>query len=192
MEFSRELLFFFSALGAFNGVLLSLYFLFFIKNRKNFHPFLGLLLLLLSIRVAKSIFLFFNPYLFELFVQIGLSACFLIGPSLFLYLAASTNKKSWSVKNWWIHLLPFLLLITIVSYLYPYYDNLRLWKKHLIEIIYWQWFIYIVLSGIYIRETLKKVMKKKLTFTNNEVWVSNVFVGVFIIWIAYNTTVYTS
>jgi AraC-like DNA-binding protein len=192
MEFSRELLFFFSALGAFNGLLLSLYFLFFVKNKKAFHPFLGLLLLLLSIRVVKSIFLYFNPNLFEFFVQVGLSACFLIGPALFLYLVSATNTKSWSIKNWWIHLIPFLLLISVLSYLYPYYDNLRLWKKYLIQGIYWQWFIYLLFSGFYIRKVLKKLFFKRMKLSPSEIWKISVFVGVSIIWIAYNTTAYTS
>lgn len=192
MEFSRELLFFFSALGAFNGLLLSLYFLFFVKNRKVFHPFLGVLLLLLSIRIVKSIFLYFNPNLFELFVQVGLSACFLIGPALFLYVVSATNEKSWSVKNWWVHLIPFLLLISVVSYMYPYYDNLRLWKGYLIEGIYWQWLVYLLFSGFYIRSIFKKMLSKKMKLNSDEIWKISVVVGVLIIWIAYNTTSYTS
>ena len=192
MEFSRELLFFFSALGAFNGVLLGLYFLFFIKNKKTFHSFLGLLLLLLSIRVAKSIFLYFNPSLLELFVQIGLSACFLIGPSLYLYLISATNKNSWSFKNWWIHLIPYLLLISVISYIFPYYENLLLWKKYLIEAIYWQWFMYLLFSGYYIRTVLKKIFIKTVKLHPNEIWKTTVFTGVFVIWVAYNTTAYTS
>ena len=192
MEFSRDLLFFFSALGAFNGLLLSLYFLFFIKDKKVFHPFLGLLLLLLSVRIVKSIFLFFNPNLFEFFVQVGLSACFLIGPSLFLYLVSATNAKSWTVKNWWIHLIPFLLPIGIVSYLYPYYDNLQFWKEYLIQGIYWQWLFYILYSGYYIRVIFKKIAFDKIKLSSIEIWKLSVFIGVTLIWVAYNTTAYTS
>lgn len=192
MELSRDLLFFFSALGAFNGLLLSLYFLFFIKKRKVFHSFLGLLLLLLSVRIVKSIFLFFNPNLFEFFVQVGLSACFLIGPSLFLYLVSATNVKSWTVRNWWIHLIPFLLLISVISYLYPYYDNLQLWKEYLIELIYWQWLIYILYSGYYIRAIFKKTAFDKVKLNPLDIWKLSIFLGVAIIWIAYNTTAYTS
>ena len=157
-----------------------------------FHSFLGLLLFLLSTRIAKSIFLYFNPNLFELFVQVGLSACFLIGPALYLYLVSATNTKSWSIKNWWIHLIPFLLLISILSYLYPYYDNLHLWKKYLIQGIYWQWFIYILFSGVYIRRVLKKMFLRKIKLSPIEIWLVSVFVGVSVIWIAYNTTAYTS
>jgi len=192
MEISRELLFFFSALGAFNGLLLGLYFLFFIRNKEAFHPFLGLLLLLLSIRIGKSTFLYFNSNLFEFFIQLGLSACFLIGPALFLYVVSATNEKSWSNKNWWVHLVPFLLLITVISYIYPYYDNLLLWKKYLIQGIYWQWFVYLLFSGLYIRNVLKKFFSKKLKLIQNEIWIVSVFIGVLIIWVAYNTTAYTS
>jgi len=192
MEFNRELLFFFSALGAFNGLLLSLYFLFFVKRRKIFHPFLGALLLLLSIRIVKSIFLYFNPNLVELFVQVGLSACFLIGPALFLYVVSATDAKNWSVKHWWVHVLPFLILIGTISFVYPYYDHLHLWKNYLIEGIYWQWFIYLVVSGVYIRSVFKKIFFGKIKLNPDEIWKISIFLGVSIIWIAYNTTAYTS
>lgn len=192
MEVSRELLFFFSALGAFNGLLLSVYFLFFIKNKKKQHSFLGLLLLLLSIRIAKSIFLFFNPNLIEVFVQVGLSACFLIGPALLLFLIATTNSKSIWLDKWWIQIFPFLILIIIISYLYPYYDYLKLWKGYLIEGIYWQWLFYLVISGYYIRDVFKSIFKKNNKISESDTWKISVYFGVFVIWVAYNTTAYTS
>ena len=192
MEISRELLFFFSALGAFNGLLLSVYFLFFVKNKQKHHSFLGMLLLLLSIRIAKSIFLFFNPNLIEVFVQVGLSACFLIGPTLYLYLVAISDPKSDRFKKWWIQIFPFLTLIIIISYLYPYYDYLKLWKGYLIEGIYWQWLFYLVISGYYIRDVFKSIFKKNNKISESDTWKISVYLGVFVIWVAYNTTAYTS
>ncbi len=192
MEFSRELLFFFSALGAFNGILLGIYFLFFIKSKKQEHIFLGLLLLLLSIRIGKSTFLFFNKNLFELFIQIGLSACFLIGPAFFLYVSSAINTKNWSVKNWWVHLVPFLILIGVLSVNYSYYEYKDLWQDYFIPMIYWQWLAYIIAGGFYIRHSLRTVFFNKKKVTEIAIWKISVFIGVFIIWIAYNTTAYTS
>ena len=60
MMISRELLFFFSALGAFNGVVIGLYFLLVAKPKTASNYFLGILLLALSIRIGKSVFLYFN------------------------------------------------------------------------------------------------------------------------------------
>ena len=56
---SSGLLFFFSGLGVFNGLILAAYFLFFTKKEELAHKLLGLLLLLLSIRIGKSVVYFF-------------------------------------------------------------------------------------------------------------------------------------
>jgi hypothetical protein len=44
MNLGKEILFFFSALGAFNGLILSCYFFFFIRKKQLSNYFLGLLL----------------------------------------------------------------------------------------------------------------------------------------------------
>ena len=86
MNFANQIIFFFSALGAFNGFLLSLYFALVAKKRKFSNYFLAFLLLVLSIRIIKSVFFYFNRDLSNIFIQIGLSACTLIGQFLFLYI----------------------------------------------------------------------------------------------------------
>ena len=85
MSIGKELLFFFSALGAFNGLLLGLYFFFFAKKKYLVNYFLGALLLALSIRIGKSVFLYFDGKLPRMYLQIGLSACFFIGPFLYFF-----------------------------------------------------------------------------------------------------------
>ena len=99
MNFYYQIIFFFSALGAFNGFLLSLYFALISKKKKFSNYFLALLLLMLSVRITKSVFSIFNPDLSNVFIQIGLSACILIGPFLFLYLKTHFHKKKINWKN---------------------------------------------------------------------------------------------
>ncbi|MEG1022929.1 MAG: AraC family transcriptional regulator, partial [Flavobacterium sp.] len=67
MDTGKELLFFFSALGAFNGIILSLYFFFFTKKKYLTNYFLGMLLFALSVRIAKSVFVYFHPELPKLY-----------------------------------------------------------------------------------------------------------------------------
>jgi hypothetical protein len=88
MNIRQELMFFFSGLGAFNGPVLAVYFVF-IKKVRTFAGIMpGLLSLCLSVRVGKSVFLFFKPDLSRIYLQIGLSACFFIGPTLFYLIKA--------------------------------------------------------------------------------------------------------
>ena len=93
VDLSRQLLFLFSALGAFNGLFLSLYFAFFLNKKRKANYFLSALLFVLSIRIIKSVFFYFNPSLSGVFIQVGISACVLIGPFLYLYSSMQVSKK---------------------------------------------------------------------------------------------------
>lgn len=191
MNIEHQIIFFFSALGAFNGFLLSFYFALTAKKKKFSNYFLSLLLLVLSIRIIKSVFLYFSPHLSGVFIQIGLSACILIGPYLYLYIKSQTTQKS--KKNEWIfHTIPFLIIITIIGILYPYWPNRKLWYKYFGQIIYLQWFIYIFFSGIKLKSIFNKVFNKKEKLNDIEIWLVSIFSGVTFIWLAYNIGSFTS
>lgn len=181
-------LFFFSALGAFNGFLLSLYFAINAKRKDFTNYFLSLLLLVLSVRIAKSVFFYFNPDLSNIFIQIGLSACILIGPFLFLYLKSYTVEGK---QNWLIHVIPYLAAVTILGYIYPYDEHIILWSTWMVRAIYFQWFIYIVLSLNYLRPILQK-LKERESLNRMDFWFLSIYLGVACTWLAYTTAVYTS
>lgn len=189
MEFSRELLFFFSALGAFNGLVLSIYFLLVAKPRTKSNYFLGILLLTLSIRIGKSVFLYFNPYLAGVFLQFGMSACVFIGPSLYFYLKSVLHPED-RTSTWLLHFLPLLVATLVIDILYPWDSFPHIWSK-LFFGIYGIWLIYLLLSGWKIRSILKKLFSKN-AMTSMEVWLASVYIGNLLIWIAYNTVSYTS
>lgn len=183
----NQFLFFFSALGGFNALLLSAYFA--LQARKNgfSNYFLSALLFVLCIRIIKSVFYYFNPALSNIFIQVGLSACFLIGPFLYLYLQASVKEEK---ANWIVHILPYLVVITILGIAYPYVENRYLWYW-LVKAIYGQWLVYLILSFQYVRPIIKKLNAKE-RLKKIEVWLLNIFLGIGIIWIAYYTSNYTS
>ncbi len=183
-----QFLFFFSALGAFNGFLLSIYFAIHAKKKIFTNYFLSLLLLVLSIRVIKSVFFYFNPQLSNIFIQIGLSACILIGPFLFLYLKAYAEDKK---TNWASHVLPYLIGISILGILYPYVEHTFIWRKWIIKTIYLQWFIYIILSAKYLRPIFKKI-KNRENLRKIDIWLFSIYTGVSLIWLAYAMAAYTS
>ena len=180
-------LFFFSALGAFNGFLLSLYFAINAQKKIFANYFLSLLLLVLSIRIIKSVFFYFNPGLSNIFIQIGLSACLLIGPFLFLYLKSYKEEK----PNWKPHVIPYLVGITILGILYPYVEHAKVWSTWIIKMIYFQWFVYIILSLKYLHPTIQKI-KEKESLRKLDVWLLSIYFGVTFIWLAYSTAAYTS
>ncbi|MGF1923810.1 MAG: helix-turn-helix domain-containing protein [Bacteroidia bacterium] len=188
MTDSNQLLFFFSALGAFNGLLLSLYFAL-NANKKIFtNYFLSLLLLVLSIRVIKSVFYYFNPHLSNIFIQVGLSACVLIGPFLFLYLKSYAEEEK---PNWTKHVIPYIAIITILGYFYPYVEHRGMWSRWIITAISAQWLIYIVSSIKYLQPVIQKI-KEKENLRKIDVWLLSIYLGVTLIWLAYSTSAYTS
>lgn len=188
MTGSDQLLFFFSALGAFNGLLLSLYFAIHARKKIFTNYFLSLLLLVLSIRIIKSVFFYFNPHLANIFIQIGLSACILIGPFLFLYLK---SYKEEAKPKWAIHVLPYLAAITIAGFLYPYVDHRVIWSNWIVKAIYIQWFMYIAFSLKYVQPVIQKIRKKE-KLPKLEIWVFSIYLGVLFIWMAYSFSAYTS
>jgi AraC-like DNA-binding protein len=175
MALGKEILFFFSALGAFNGLLLSAYLIFFIKKRGLSHYFLGVLLLASSIRVGKSVLLYFSHNLPKIYLQIGLSACFFIGPALFFFLKSSLNPLKRLPTVWKIHLSILFALILVGGILFPYQTHPFAWNRIYVPIIYTEWAVYIVLSGIVVKDILKKIVLRHPDVKILEQWLASVY-----------------
>jgi len=190
VDFKTQILFLFSALGGFNALFLSIYFVFFSKKKQASNYFLSALLLVLSIRILKSVFKYFNPGLSQIFIQIGLSACTLIGPFLYLYIVSLTRKIS--NKKWILHCIPTIVIITVLGFFYGYWDYKIMWSRYIVKLIYLQWFIYILFSGIILKPVFKRFLSKKETLRDIEIWILTIYFGVVIIWLGYNIGSYTS
>lgn len=185
MDTGKELLFFFSALGSFNGIILGVYFFFFTKKKYLTNYFLGALLFALSIRIGKSVFVYFDPSLPKMYLQFGLTACFFIGPCLYYFLKSAVKEVNVMPKSWKITLLFWGMLIVTVGILYPYEDYPKLWGRSIINVIYLQWLVYIAFSGYTIRVILKKIIDPKQKTTPSEMWFAMLFLGNFLLFLFY-------
>lgn len=191
MDVSAQLLFFFSALGAFNGLILAAY-LFFADSKNTANRFLSLLLLMVSLRVGKSIFFYFSPSLAKTYLQIGLSACLLIGPFLYAYCQLVQGKSPHKNTNSFVHLGLWLATILVVGLTYPYEQNPKLWGDVFFKLINWIWLFYLALSTKFVIPLLNSKINKKQKFTQSEVLMISVYLGCAIIWLAYFTSSFTS
>lgn len=160
MSFGDKLLFFFSTLGVFNGLILSIYFLFFSSAKRLSNYFLGILLLMLSIRVGKSVAFSFSYALPKLYLQIGLSACFFIGPFLFFFIKSETQKITKMPLAWIYQLVGLGLILFSVGIIYPYQQFPIFWGEIFIPIIYLQWGIYIVWSILLLKPLIRRIIQK--------------------------------
>ncbi|SHH48132.1 helix-turn-helix domain-containing protein [Flavobacterium johnsoniae] len=185
MDTGKELLFFFSALGSFNGIILGVYFFFFTKKKFLTNYFLGALLFALSIRIGKSVFIYFHPELPKMYLQLGLTACFFIGPCLYYFLRSAVEEINVMPKSWKMMLLFWGILIVSVGILYPYEIYPTLWSFYFIRIIYFQWFVYILFSGFTIRGVLKKIFNTKEKASPSEIWFGTLFLGTFLLFLFY-------
>ncbi|UUF15100.1 MULTISPECIES: helix-turn-helix domain-containing protein [Flavobacterium] len=185
MDTGKELLFFFSALGAFNGVILGIYFFFFTKKKYLTNYFLGALLFALSIRIGKSVFVYFHPELPKMYLQFGLTACFFIGPCLYYFLKSAVEEINVMPKSWKFILLFWGTIIVVAGILYPYEYYPELWREYFIKIIYFQWFVYIIFSAFTIRSIIKKITNTKEKKTPSEMWFGMLFLGNFLLFLFY-------
>jgi len=175
MELSKSIFFFFSALGAFNGLLLSSYFFFFAKRRTVSHYFLGALLLALSLRVGKSVLFYFDHDLPKIYLQIGLSACFFIGPTLYFFLKSGLNSIKSLPRDWGIHLLVLFSLIALGGIILPYQQYPWVWNRVYVPIIYTEWAVYVAASGILMKEVLKKVFFQRAEAKPYDLWLASIY-----------------
>ncbi len=93
------------------GLGLSIFFgIIFLKNGKTPSRFLGLILIILALRIAKSVF--YNFIELPLMVKnLGLAANLAVGPLLYFYGLSLVNSKMQLNKNYLIHFTPSIIYI---------------------------------------------------------------------------------
>ncbi|WP_417800896.1 helix-turn-helix domain-containing protein [Tenacibaculum sp.] len=187
MSLGKAVLFFICSLGVFNGFLVSMYFLL-IERVKRVPNFLfGLLVFFLTVRIGKSVYTIFTPREERslLIIQIGLSACFLIGVSLYFYLKSSVRKTKKIPLSWKLHFFFLFFIIIIVGIIKPYAIDALFWNTYFVKFIYVVWGIYILLSAFILKNTFKKMFSKKDTCSTPEVWIMAVYLSNLLIYLAY-------
>lgn len=189
MNINNQILFFLSAIGVFNSVVLNFYFLFFKKNKTISDLLLGLLLLALSIRIGKSVFYNFNPQLSKIYLQIGLSACFFIGPLLYFFVKSILQNLTYSFAKYSLILM--IIVISVFGFLFPYTENSALWRGPIYYLINIQWFVFILLSIYETKQIFKKLVTNRSQISYHETWILSVIFGVFAIWLSYSLAKYT-
>lgn len=138
------MLFFFSAIGAFNGILLGIYLLF-IKKLKNIPDFfLGLIVLTLSIRVGISVCIYFYPDWPEIIPYLGLAALFFTGPALFYYVRSSFLEEQFILKDCRKSFGIITGVLGVVGTLYLFFPVI--WDRYFATFVYTVWSVFVCLS----------------------------------------------
>jgi len=181
------IIFFFSVLGVFNGCLLSAYLLFFNKSKRHSNKLLGGLILALTIRIGKSVVMYFNPDVHLSVLQLGLSACLFIGPLLYFYLYALKDNRDKSPSHWKSILLVLFLLIVIIGVIRPYHNYPEFWNTYCVQGIYLVWFFSLLFTSKLMFPLIKKCFYESRSVTSIEYWMLTIFFGNVIIASAFFT-----
>lgn len=191
MLISRQFLFLFSALGAVNGVLLALYF-FSRRPRSMANVMLGGLLLAIGVRTGKSTFLFFNRGLAAEYLQLGLSACLLIGPLTYLYVHFHLAEQGQRTpgRRWYWHLVVSALVIGF-GLCFPYAVYRGLWQYSSYG-LHAYWLVYLLLAGRELWEARAMLRQKPGAFSRNTVLLLSVYFSSALILACYVSTPLTS
>lgn len=102
-------------LGVAQSLLLGIYFLTTSKNKRHYF-FLGLLLTMIGIRVAKSTIYLFDPDPSLVVINVGFAAHAMLGPLFLFYIQSITNENS-ITKFYSIHFVPAVLVAALSPYL---------------------------------------------------------------------------
>lgn len=184
MSLGDKILFFFSALGAFNGFILGIYYIFFSSKKHLSNYFLGALLLVLSIRIGKSVAYFFDYNLPRIYLQFGLTACFFIGPFLYFFIKSETKQIKALPKSWIWQIMTWFCIIMTIGVIYPYEASPPLWWNYIIPLIYLQWGLHIAFSFLLLIPILKKITRKE-SIKPFEKWLLTICGAVFILFVSY-------
>lgn len=183
---SQHFLFFFSMLGAFNG-LVAASFLWWRAKGAPTQRWLSLLILAVSVRAGKSVAFYFWPDIPRIVLQIGLTACFMIGPCLFFLLRSSQgDTPSPGRADRW-HIAGLLTLAAAVNLFLPYDGHVELWRQLVIPGIIYSWLGYLLLATAQLY-----LHRARLSGTPAGPLLLGTVAAIWIIWIAYYTSGYTS
>ncbi|KRG67714.1 hypothetical protein ABB27_09095 [Stenotrophomonas terrae] len=183
---SQHFLFFFAMLGAFNG-LIAASVLWWRARGEPSQRWLALLILMVGVRTGKSVAFHFWPDIPRIVLQLGLTACFLIGPCLFFLLrSCQANSGGLSHIDRW-HIAGVLAITLLVNVLLPYSGHVDLWRWTITPAIQYVWLGYLLLASAQLlrhRSTLMGTPSGRLLL--------GAVIGVWLIWLAYFTSGYTS
>lgn len=185
------LLFFFAGLGAFNGVALA-GFLLWRQPATSAQRWLAMLILMVSIRTGKSVLFYFWPEISRSILQVGLTACFLIGPCLLGFTRAwayPDDSRTWPDAALAAGLLALAVAFGVA---FPYASNENLWSSTVWPVVSYSWLICVLASVAFYLRAPRKPLVHTAPDGLARGHAAAVIAGVALIWLAYFTAGLTS
>lgn len=143
-------------------------------------------------RTVKSTFYYFNPDLAIEFLQIGLSACLLIGPLTYLYVQSylADARLSAAGNGWRWHLL-LTACIICVAVNFPYSQYPGAWDYYVCG-IHAYWFAYLLAAGKNLWQSRAVLRDGQGGLSRNNILLLSVYFSSLLLLAAYVSTPLTS
>lgn len=177
MNESKQLLAIISIPGVLAGLMLGVYFIFFVRKKNLSHTFLGCLLLALTLNIAKLTCAYWDYNLCSTYQQIGLTGTLLSGPALLFFLSASMLQPAVLPRSWKYLIAGLLTIVLLGGILYPYAVYTNLWDSYLIHIIQFSWPTCVIVGATFMRGILSRIGSPDQPFKNAEKWILGIYMA---------------
>ncbi|MFT4736999.1 MAG: AraC-like DNA-binding protein [Paraglaciecola sp.] len=182
MPASQIFLVIISGLGVIHGLFLAIFL--WAKKKENTlaNRLLSILLIVLSFRVGKSVFLEFLENLDAKFIFIGLGTMMAIGPLFYLYGKASTDRSFRWGKRHLLHFVPCFLAILFGFWITD--EAMETLPKLLFLLLFLSYYSHYL---VYLIKTKRYISKQRKTGLSDQTYklLTLLFYGLLIIWVAY-------
>uniref|UniRef100_UPI003B3AF5F4 helix-turn-helix domain-containing protein n=1 Tax=Spirosoma sp. TaxID=1899569 RepID=UPI003B3AF5F4 len=118
-------------------------------------------------------------------LQIGLSACFFIGPFLYFFVRSAVKLIDTLPKSWLWTLVLLAAATLVVGVSLPYSAYPVIWNTYIAPAIYGQWAIFLAASGFTIRNIIQKYFSRSQPLKPAESWLFLIVAGNVVIFIFY-------
>lgn len=180
MIYGNQILFFLGGIGVFNCLVVALYFLFSKSNSILTNRLFGFFLLVLNLRVLKSLFYAFSTEEPIWFLQFGPAFFLLIGPTFLNYSLSVIKPNSFWVSYWKFHVFSWVLVAALLMVIFPFSNYNELNKNVILPLINLQWFVYLLGSLFLLKRNYKNTIQFK--------WLLKLTLAVSITWFSYTFT----
>ncbi len=171
-----------SGLGVFHGLVVAIVLGFFPKGNRLSNISLSLLLLVLSFRIGKSIFLEFAQDIDVKLIFTGLGSMMIIGPLFYLFVRSATNKSFRFRPSFMVHFVPAAFGIGFGLWLEQ--DHLSLLPKWFFAIIFISYYLHFLAYLLVSRRFTRKERHEGLN-ENTYQLLTLMYYGLLVIWVAY-------
>ena len=171
-----------SSLGVIHGLFLALFLWATPKGNLLANRLLGFLLLILSFRVGKSVFLEFLENLDAKFVFTGLGTLMAIGPLFYFFTLASTDRSFKWNKKYFLHFIPCFLAILFGLWITE--EGTETLPMLLFLVLFLSYYGHYVIYLVKARKHISRQRKAGLSDKTYKLLVL-LFYGLLIIWVAY-------